>query len=302
MIPENWMKPLPNSPLIVAFSGGPDSVFLTEFLQKHGYSNLILAHFNHHMHGRAGQNNIDEQFCKKYSQEKNLPLEKGDWETPCNSEEKARNARYAFLEQIRKQHNADWIAVAHHQDDQAETVFLQFLRSGGLKSLTGMREYNTERNIWRPILSYSKSEILESLRHHNIAYCIDKSNTESVFTRNWIRNDIFPLLKTRFPNLEKHLAQQATHFQKTEDEITALAEQFLKEYSFCDGVPCDVFLAQTHEVQVELLRKILKYKPLSSPFLREFFTLINNPHGGKKLETKYQVFEKRGGVITVKDI
>lgn len=288
--------------VVVAFSGGPDSVFLTEWLLEQNYDIVALCHFNHQMDIRNGQNMSDEAFCIRYAQQKNIYLEQGSWNDSNTSEEKARIARYQFLEKARKRHNADWIAVAHHQDDQAETVLLQLCRSGGLKSLTGMKEYHHQKKIWRPLLGYSKSEILSFLEEKNISYCIDSSNAENIFTRNWIRNEIIPLLETRFPTLRKHLADQAKRFQDLEQEIESKAEAFLCSHSFRQGVKCSDFLSQMREVQIEIVRKTLSKKSISPSFLESFFALVHNPAGRKKLFTKYQRFEKRKGKIYVLDL
>lgn len=288
--------------VIVAFSGGPDSVFLTEHLLKHNHNILALCHFNHQMKVRKGENINDEEFCIHYAQQKNIPLELGNWHNSSASEEKARTARYEFLEASRIKHGADWIAVAHHQDDQAETVLLQFCRSGGLKSLTGMKEYYHQKKIWRPLLGYSKSEILSFLDQKNISYCIDSSNAESIFTRNWIRNEVIPLLETRFPTLRTHLSTQATRFQDLELEIETKAEAFLRQHSFIQGIECSVFLKEMKEVQIEIIRRTLYKKSISPAFLKEFFALVRNVAGKKKLSTKYQIFEKLKGKIYMKNL
>ena len=115
---------------------------------------------------------------KKYADTHDLAIDIGDWETPSASEEKARNARYTFLEALRVEKNAEYIVTGHHKNDQAETVLLQFFRSGGIKSLSGMREYNKERHLWRPLLEKTKDEMLEYLHTEKIKYCTDTSNAD----------------------------------------------------------------------------------------------------------------------------
>ena len=224
--------------IIVAFSGGPDSVFLAKQLVLNGYKKIILAHFNHHMTVREGANNSDEKFVENYANSNNLKYEIGHWEKPENSENKARNARYLFLENIRTQYQEIYnseksvIVTGHHKNDVAETVLLQFFRSGGIKSLSGITECDAERNLFRPLLHLVKSEIVDFLHKNKIEYCTDSSNADSVFTRNFMRNKIIPLIETRFPNIQEHLFVQANQFKILENDIAVQADTFLENNTF----------------------------------------------------------------------
>ncbi len=286
--------------VVVAFSGGPDSVFLAEQLLKNGYSTIICAHFNHHMDVRNGANDRDEEFVKNYAKTRNIIYEIGHWENPKNSEAKARNARYKFLENVRQKYThiqKSVIVTGHHKNDVAETVLLQFFRSGGIKSLSGITEYDEKRNIFRPLLHLFKSEILDFLDKNNIRYCIDNSNIESVFTRNFMRNEVLPLLETRFPNIQEHLSVQASQFKRLEKDIEHQADIFLAKSSF----EIVEYLDLMNDIQAEILRKILVKKAFSRKFFLKFISFlqkhIKDKISGKKLETKYQVFIVRKGVL-----
>ncbi len=290
--------------VVVAFSGGPDSVFLAEQLQKNNYKNIILAHFNHHMDVRKGANDIDEIFVKNYAEKNGYIHEIGHWENPENSEEKARNARYKFLENIRKKYilqnknsKKSVIVTGHHKNDVAETVLLQFFRSGGIKSLSGVTEYDENRYLFRPLLQIFKSEILEYLQKNNIKCCIDSSNSDVVFTRNFIRNEVIPLLETRFPNLQKHLSVQANQFKILESDIEKEANIFLEKSEFV----ISEYLNLMNEVQAEILRKILIKKAFSRKFFQEFISFLKKHEkdkiSGKQIKTKYQTFLVRKGVL-----
>ncbi len=315
MISEKFLEKYKKSDtIVVAFSGGPDSVFLAEQLLQHGYSNIICAHFNHHMEVRDGANNRDEEFVKKYATTRNILCEIGHWENPKKSEEKARHARYEFLENIRQKYakNTESVIVTgHHKNDVAETVLLQFFRSGGIKSISGITEYDTQRNIFRPLLHLFKSKILDFLDKNNIKYCVDNSNTESVFTRNFIRNEVFPLLETRFPNIQHHLWVQASQFKQLENEVEQHAHIFLETHGITNAslqqksFEIGKFLNVMTEVQAEIIRKILIKKAFSRIFFLEFLAFVKKHArdniSGKKLETKYQVFTVRKGILFIEN-
>ena len=291
--------------VVVAFSGGPDSVFLVEQLLHNEYKNVVLAHFNHHMTVRNGGNDKDEIFVKNYAKKQNVICEIGHWDFPENSEEKARTARYKFLEAIRQKHNASVIITGHHKNDVAETVLLQFFRSGGIKSLSGITEYDKTRNLFRPILHIFKTEILRFLDKKNVEYCTDSSNSENVFLRNFMRNDVIPLLETRFPKIQEHLFIQASQFKILENNIESQASMFLEKQNINTINSFDIseYLHIITEVQAEVLRKIMIGKAFSRTFFLEFISFlqkhIKDKISGKKLETRYQVFTVKRGVLFV---
>lgn len=285
---------------VVAFSGGPDSVFLLEKLIMNGYKNLILAHFNHKMSVRDGENDIDEKFVKKCATEKNIKLEIGKWDLPEKSESKARDARYKFLYSIKDKYNAEFILTAHHKDDQAETIFLQFMRSGGVKSLSGMKNIDYNTFLCRPLLDVSKSEILSYLKENRIDYCTDSSNFTNLFTRNFIRNEIFPLLKTRFPNMVDHFVSQGKNFKVLENDLESLANKFLENNSL-DKINLNDFNLLILEVRVSVVRKILINKELSQKFLKTFLDFIKNKKSGSKFKTKNQEFSIYGNYLFIRN-
>lgn len=278
-----------NNKIIIAFSGGPDSVFLCEYLLEKKYA-VVLAHFNHHMDIRKGANNADEQFVQNYAKQKNIPLEIGHWGHPEPSEEKARNARYKFLETIRAKYNAQWICTGHHLNDNAETIMLQFLRGGGIRSLTGILETDEKRKLWRPILSITKQTILEELDRKQIQYCIDSSNAESVFTRNFLRNEIFPKFEKKFPNFQKRLSIQTHQMTELQKYLETQAEYFLetqkKEHK--KQISTHDFLQLPSPLRFEVLKKIIIGKYVDNTLCESIYDFLATCTTGKIFETKAQ--------------
>ena len=189
--------------ILVALSGGADSVFLLEFLLKYKKRfNIDIAafHLNHNLRGKEA--NIDEQFCKNLAAQKRIPF----FSTSKNVklfakrkrmslEEAGREIRYGALLKIVKTHNYTKIATAHNADDNAETVLLNLIKGTGIKGLSGIPE--RREKIIRPVLILSKKEILDYLHNKKTNYRIDSSNVENDYQRNYLRNEIIPLIKDK---------------------------------------------------------------------------------------------------------
>lgn len=189
--------------ILVALSGGADSVFLLEFLLKYKRRfNMEIAafHLNHNLRGKEA--NIDEQFCKNFTAQKRIPFFSSSKNVKLfakrkrmSIEEAGRELRYGELLKIAKTHNYTKIATAHNADDNAETVLLNLIKGTGIKGLSGIPE--RREKIIRPILVLSKKEILDYLHNKKIKYRTDSSNIENEYQRNYLRNEIIPLIKNK---------------------------------------------------------------------------------------------------------
>ncbi len=189
--------------ILVALSGGADSVFLLEFLLKYKRRfNMEIAafHLNHNLRGKEA--NIDEQFCKNLTAQKRIPFFSSSKNVKLfakrkrmSIEEAGRELRYGELLKIAKSHNYTKIATAHNADDNAETVLLNLIKGTGIKGLSGIPE--RREKIIRPILVLSKKEILDYLHNKKIKYRTDSSNIENEYQRNYLRNEIIPLIKNK---------------------------------------------------------------------------------------------------------
>ncbi|HHW90471.1 MAG TPA: tRNA lysidine(34) synthetase TilS [Clostridiales bacterium] len=192
---------LENKKIGVAVSGGMDSMALLHwFLQNRQRLNieLIAINFDHGLRESSPQ---DSKFVMDYCQKNNIPclFYKLDLKnTPCkNIENAARLARYQIFHNLLKQKRADFIATAHHANDNAETVLLHLFRGSGLKGVSGIR-YKTPEGITRPLLYTSKEDIQKYIQDNNIPYVTDETNLKSDFDRNYIRLEILPKIIERF--------------------------------------------------------------------------------------------------------
>lgn len=188
--------------LVVALSGGADSVALLRALLSLGYD-CMAAHCNFHL--RADESDRDEAFVRKLCDVLSVPLEVVHFQTSDYAKEKglsiemaARELRYEWFEDIRQKHGASYIAVAHHKDDNVETFLLNLSRGTGINGLKGIMP----KNGWivRPLLEVGRDDILKYLKNIGQDYVTDSTNLEDIYTRNKIRLDIIPLFKQINPS------------------------------------------------------------------------------------------------------
>ncbi|MFA6047449.1 MAG: tRNA lysidine(34) synthetase TilS [Parcubacteria group bacterium] len=192
------------SKIILAVSGGPDSTCILDIfskLQKKYDLELIIAHVNYGLRGKDSDK--DEKFVRDLAKKYGLKikiLKPGFRKTP--SEKELRDIRYDFFEKVRSENNFDLIAVAHNQDDQVETYLMRIIRGAGLQGLSAM-QYKNEKVI-RPLLNIPRAEIEKYLKENKLKYRIDKTNLESKYLRNKIRNKLIPYLEKNFnPQIKK---------------------------------------------------------------------------------------------------
>ncbi len=220
----------PGTRVLVAISGGPDSVALMYVLRElqpaGGFRLVGLAHFNHQL--RAAESDADEAFCRALAETIDVPFlsESGDvpaasreWKT--SLEDAGRRLRYAFLERAREQIGADLIAVAHTRDDQAETFVLRLLRGAGARGLGSMRARRGA--IIRPLLHVGREELHGWLASQNVAYRTDESNADLSFPRNRVRHDVLPAMERVAPGASESIARAAHVAADDEDFLEARA-------------------------------------------------------------------------------
>ena len=194
--------------ILVACSGGPDSVSLFHLLQTLAPPNswkLGLIHFNHQL--RPGAATQDERFVRNLARRYKIPFFRGAGnvgretkKTKTSIEEAARQMRYDFFLRTARAEKVQAIALAHTMDDQAETVLMRLLQGTGLRGLQGIREKfkRGRTTLVRPLLAFTKKEILDFCRAEKIAYRKDESNDSVKFLRNRIRIELIPRLQREF--------------------------------------------------------------------------------------------------------
>src|SRR6266545_6527508 len=245
---EMWLD---GDRILIAVSGGPDSVALLHLLYELGEEfqlHLELAHLQHGIRGEEAKK--DARFVAELAERLKLPFHLKEINLPemrsdagkGNLEALAREERYRFFGEVIREHKLDKVATAHTQDDQAETVLLWLLRGTGMKGLGGMSPLHRRRIVAgdtpntlivvRPLLEVSKSEILSYLEQRKIAYRIDRSNQDTLLLRNWIRLELLPKIQQRAGgDFSARLSHLASLFR---DENSLLDELARKSYESMD--------------------------------------------------------------------
>ena len=217
--------------IIVAVSGGPDSVALLHLLiglQPAWRWTLHIAHLDHGLREESGE---DAEFVRKLGALHRIPttidlrrVSGTRGPNGASPEEAARSARYAFLTDVARRESAGHIALGHTADDQAETVLLRLIRGTGLMGLGAMAGRRELDGLWliRPLLEVWREELMEYLARQRLAYRRDATNADPRFMRNRIRGELLPLLARRYnPNIKSALTQ--------------LAEQSRVDYAYLDA-------------------------------------------------------------------
>lgn len=210
---------------LVALSGGADSVTLLWMLHELGYQ-IEACHCNFQL--RGAESDRDEQFCVQLCEQLGIPLHRIHFDTRLYAEVHkesielaARNLRYLYFAQLKKDVEADGICVAHHQDDTVETVLINLIRGAGIQGLTGISAKNGD--ILRPLLCVDRKEILAYLEEKDQDYVTDSTNLVDDVIRNKIRLNIIPMLKEINPAASKNIAQAAHHLEEANKMLSSIA-------------------------------------------------------------------------------
>lgn len=199
--------------ILVALSGGADSVALLRMLCRKGYR-CEAAHCNFHLRGE--ESDRDERFVRQLCEVLQVPLHVTHFNTAetaaarhISIEMAARDLRYAWFEEVRQKCGAEVVAVAHHADDSVETFLLNLIRGTGINGLRGIRPKNG--HIVRPLLCLTRMEIINYLQRLGQDFVTDSTNLQDEYTRNKIRLNLLPLLEEINPSVKAGILQTARH-------------------------------------------------------------------------------------------
>ena len=251
------MLPPPGGLILCAVSGGRDSVCLLDCLWKLGRARdfrVAAAHLNHGMRPTAQR---DEDLVRALCAERNIPFytETVDVYALCavwrlTVEETGRRARYDFLRRTADALGADFIATAHHRDDQAETVLLQLLRGTGPQGLTGIPPVRD--GIIRPMLDTPRAAIDDYIAQNRLPYVTDETNLDTHYARNRLRLDIMPQMLAINPAAAAHIARTADILRAENDLLDAQAAALLPPEG--TTLPCAALLSAPEALRPRMLR------------------------------------------------
>ena len=219
-----------NDLYFVALSGGADSVALLLLLKEGGF-NVHAAHCNFLL--RGSESDRDEAFCVDLCRQLGVELHRAHFATreyaeahKVSVEMAARELRYNWFEQLRKDIGAVGICVAHHRDDSVETVLLNMIRGTGLRGLTGIQPRNGY--VLRPLLCVSRDEIEHFLAKRGQKYVIDSTNLETDVKRNKVRLQVLPLLRTLNPAVSDNIQRMVENVAEAQIVLDSLLDNFKK--------------------------------------------------------------------------
>jgi tRNA(Ile)-lysidine synthase len=225
---------LKDKKLLIAISGGVDSVVLTHLLHELNFD-ISLAHCNFQL--REKESDLDEEFIGLLAQKTSNQIFTIKFDTEefasknkLSTQIAARELRYNWFQEVIKKHNFDYVLTAHHADDNLETFLINLTRGSGLDGFTGIPKING--NIVRPLLTFSREEILAYAKINTINWREDASNATTKYIRNKIRHKVIPILKEINPNLLETFAKTLENLQESkqiiEDKIANISSEVIK--------------------------------------------------------------------------
>ena len=279
---------------VIGVSGGADSVALAHLLMKLGYD-ITIAHLNHGLRGK--ESDADEKFVKKLAKK---------WKVPCvthkiqlsgkgSLENQTRLVRYAFLEKVRQSKKAKFIAVAHHLDDQIETILMHMQRGAGLRGLIGMKMQNG--SIIRPLLNVRKKDLTAYLKKEKVDFRTDKSNFDTSFRRNLFRHKVIPKLKKKYKNLEGNLLEISQFAQKHVQEIAKQAKSWIEKNIKGSEFERWSFLELSDDIQSEILFQLIGYQDIYRKSIQKIKDLIKKGITGKQKQIGPVTFRTEYGKV-----
>lgn len=216
-----------NNYVVVGVSSGPDSMCLLDLLEKKT-NKIVVCHINHNI---RKESITEENYIKEYCKNHKLIFESMTIKEykENNFENEARKIRYNFYEKILKKYNSNKLFLAHHGDDLIETVLMKIERGSNIEGYAGIKRISKLNNyeIIRPLLSYTKKDIINYDKSHNITYFIDSSNTNTDYTRNWYRHKVLPILKEKDPNIHLKFLKYSETLQEYNNFVDRIIEKKL---------------------------------------------------------------------------
>lgn len=255
----------PTDSLLVGLSGGPDSVALLHSLytcQNDGQlGGLSAAHLHHGIRGASAD--ADAAFCEALCQKWNVPLVIGHVDAPGYAkakgqslEQAARELRYAFLREQAAASGADAIAVAHHADDQAETLLLHLMRGSGRTGLAGMRMRSAD--VVRPLLRKRRCDIEAYLAENGLSACSDETNALLDAARNRVRHELLPQMERFNPRIREALCRLAEHMAADEEYFWPLVDAALHDAALDGGHSRKMLIGLAEPIRSRVLLRLLR--------------------------------------------
>ncbi len=284
-------------PVVVGISGGADSVALLHILVSLGYK-CIAAHCNFNL--RGDESFRDEQFTIDFTKRLQVPLCKISFETNKYAQENrlsvemaARELRYRWFEELLNTYDADAVAVAHHRDDSVETLLINLTRGSGLTGLTGIKPKNG--NVVRPLLCVSREDIYAYIENNGLEYVTDSSNSSDIYTRNFIRLKVIPLLEEINPSVKASLARTANHLYDASLIYNHSIEEARKVITQNNRLSISALLS--FPAPATILYEMLKPYGFSRTVCESIFTVLEKDSGKIFYSSTHRLLKDRSDLL-----
>ncbi len=229
---QHWNKQFPqhhtaNTKLLVAVSGGVDSIVLTDLLVKSGFE-VVLAHCNFQLRGE--ESSRDEKFVRELAWKHHIDIaietfDTGKYaaENKVSIQEAARELRYEWFRKLQADYTSKGsgiqclVTTAHHADDNIETVLMKFFRGTGIRGIRGILPYQKEQHLIRPLLPFRKKELEAYAKENGLNFVEDSSNASDKYIRNFFRHQLIPAIEEAFPDAEENITRNIERFAEVEE-------------------------------------------------------------------------------------
>ena len=293
-----------NKKYLLAISGGADSVALLDVCASLGYD-FIIAHCNFNLRGEESLR--DEMYVRDLAKKYKKPIYVVSFDTinysevnNCSIEMAARDLRYNWFNELLIEHKCEYILVAHHMGDVVETALINLIRGTGIKGLKGISQINDK--VVRPLLDYSKDDILKYLKSRNIDFCDDSSNFETDYTRNKIRLNIIPEFEKINPSFKRTMYENTKRFSEIEVLFNERVQEVLNDitsYS-ADRILISIEKLKNTNAKNTVLYELLKRYGFNNLLVDEIISSLDSL-SGKYFDSKsHRLVKDRDSLILYK--
>lgn len=287
--------------ILLAVSGGIDSMVMAHLFLKSGYETGI-AHCNFSL--RSAESDMDEDMVRQYALSRNIPFHTITFKTKSYARKNglsiqmaARELRYEWFEEIRKDYGYNKIAIAHNLNDNIETIIINLIRGTGITGLSGIK--SASNHIIRPLLFATRQDIIRYSNRHRIAYREDKSNADTKYIRNKIRHLVIPVLKEINPSIETTLNETAERFTGINEIVSKYISEIRGKISERKNelTTFNISLLKLYLHNKAILYELFKPFGIGSVQLNDLAKVIDGKTGGQIFTGTHRIIKNRKEII-----